>query len=76
MPATMEAVAGDREMLVRAGLVTVSVPVPETEPEVALMVAVPTATPVARPFEAMVAAAVLLLDQAIVDEQFDVVLFE
>lgn len=76
VPATTEAVAGDKEMLVRAGLVTLSVPVPETEPEVALMVAVPTATPVARPFEAMVAAAVLLLDQVTAEEQLDVVLLE
>jgi hypothetical protein len=72
----MEAVAGDKAMLVRVGLATVSAPVPETEPEVALMVAVPTATPVARPFEAMVAAAALLLDQVTVEEQFEVVLFE
>ena len=76
MPATREAVAGDREMPVRAGLETVSVPVPETEPEVALMVAVPTATPVARPFEAMVAAAVLLLDQVTVEVQLELVLLE
>ena len=76
VPATIEAVAGDKEMPVRAGLVTVSVPVPETEPDVALMVDVPTATPVARPFDAMVAAAVLLLDQVTVDEQLDVVLLE
>ena len=76
VPATIEAVAGDKEMPVNAGLVTVSVPVPETEPEVALMVAVPTATPVARPLEAMVAAAVLLLDQVTVEEQFDDVLLE
>jgi len=72
----MEAVAGDKEMLVSAGLVTVSVPVPETEPEAALMVDVPTATPDARPLEAMVAAAVLLLDQVTADEQLDVVLLE
>jgi hypothetical protein len=37
---------------------------------------VPTATPVARPLEAMVAAAVLLLDQVTVEEQFDEVLLE
>ncbi len=76
VPATIEAVAGDKAMPVRVGLVTVSVPVPETEPEAALMVAVPDATPVARPFEPMVAAAVLLLDQMTVDEQLEVVLLE
>lgn len=76
VPATIEAVAGESVMLLRAGLVTVSAPVPETEPDVALMVVVPEATPVARPFEAMVAAAALLLDQVTVEEQFEVVLFE
>ena len=55
-----------------------SLPLPLMLPEtlLPLMVAVPVATPVAMPFDAMVAAAVLLLDQVTDEEQFEVVLSE
>ena len=74
----MEAVAGVTEMEVSVGvaLVTVSAAVPEMLPDVAVMVDVPAATPVARPALEIVAAAVLLLDQVTVDVQLAVVLFE
>jgi len=72
----MDAVAGVTVMPVMVGAVTVSAAVPETLPEVALIVDEPPATPVARPALEMVAAAVLLLDQVTVEVQFDVVLFE
>jgi hypothetical protein len=72
----MEAVAGDRAMPVRVGLVTVMAADPETPLNVAVMFALPVATPVARPLPATVAVAVLLLDQVAVDVQFEVVLFE
>ncbi len=75
-PAAMEAVDGERAMLVRVGLDTVRELVPLTDPEVAVMVVVPDATPVARPLAAMVAVAGLLLDQVTVEVQFDVVLLE
>ena len=76
VPAAMEAVAGDRTMPVRFGLVTVRAADPETPLKVAVMFALPAATPVARPLPATVAAAVLLLDQLTFDVQFEVVLFE
>ena len=77
MPAaTIDAVAGVTVMPVMVGAVTVSAAVPETLPEVALMVDEPAATPVAMPALEMVAVAVLLLDQAAVEVQFEVVLFE
>ena len=72
----MDAVAGVTEMPVMVGLVTVSAAVPETLPEVALMVDEPAATPVASPALDMVAAAVLLLDQVTVDVHVEVVLSE
>jgi hypothetical protein len=76
IPATIDAVAGETAMLVTVGPVTVSVADPVVLPDVAEMVAVPAATPVARPVPLMVAAAVLPLDQVTVEEQFEVVLFE
>ena len=76
VPAAIEAVEGDNAMLLRVGLVTVRAAVPEADPEVALIVAVPDATPVARPFDAIVAVAVLLLDHVTDEEQFEVVLSE
>ena len=76
IPATMDAVAGETAMLVTVGPVTVSVADPEVLPDVAVMFALPAATPVARPALLMVAAAGLLLDHATVDEQLDVVLLE
>jgi hypothetical protein len=75
-PATIEAVAGVTEIPVMVGPVTVRAAVPDTLPEVALIVDEPAAAPVARPALEMVAAAVLLLDQVTVEVQFDVVLFE
>jgi hypothetical protein len=75
-PAAMEAVDGESAMLVRVGLLTVSELVPLTDPELAVMIVVPDATPVARPLAAMVAMAGLLLDQVTVEVQFAVVLFE
>lgn len=76
IPATIEAVAGETAMLVTVGPVTVSVADPEVPPDVAVMFALPAATPVASPALLMVAAAVLLLDHATDDEQLDVVEFE
>ena len=55
-PLEMDGVAGVTAMDCKAGGVTVSEAVPETEPEVAVMVLVPAATEVARPPEAIVAA--------------------
>jgi hypothetical protein len=72
----MDAVAGVTAMLVKDAAVTVRTPDPEAAPEVALMVEVPAATPVATPAFEMVAAAGLLLDQITVEEQLDVVLLE
>ena len=66
VPALMiEAVAGVTAMdcRVTGGLVTVSVAVPEVLLSDAVMVALPAATPVARPALLMVAVAVLLDDQ-------------
>ncbi len=76
VPAVMDAVAGVSVMPVMVGAVTVSAAVPETLPEVALIVDEPAATPVARPALETVAVAVLLLDQVTVEVQFEVVLFE
>jgi len=61
---------------VSVAAVTVREAVPETLPEVALIVVVPAATPVASPPLAIVAAAVLLLDHVTVVVQAEVVLFE
>jgi hypothetical protein len=76
VPAAIDDVAGVTAMLVNVAAVTVSALVPETLPEVALMVEEPAATPVATPAPVMVAAAVLLLDHVTVDVQLEVVLFE
>jgi hypothetical protein len=73
--AAMEAVAGDREIPVNVAAVTVKVLVALVLPEVAVMVDVPAATPVARPVVLTVAAAALLLDQVTVALQFEVVWF-
>lgn len=62
-------------MLFRVAVVTVRTLVPDTLAEVAVMVDVPAATPMARPVLETVAAAVLLLDQVTVEEQLAVVLF-
>ena len=75
-PTEIEAVEGESAMLLRVGLVTVTVLVPETPPEAAVMVAVPAATPVARPADVMVAVAVLLLDQVTVVVQVELVPLE
>jgi len=75
VPAMMEALAGDREILLNVAAVTVRVLVALVLPDVAVMVEEPAATPVARPEALMVAAAVLLLDQVTVALQFEVVLF-
>ncbi len=76
VPATMDAVAGETAMLVTVGPVTVRVADAEVLPEVAKMLALPAATPVASPALLIVAAARLLLDHATVDEQLEVVLLE
>ncbi len=76
VPATIDAVAGVTAMLLKVGAVTLRAPVAERLPEVALMVVVPAATPVAIPALLTVAAAVLLLDQVTVELQLEVVLFE
>jgi len=72
----MEAVAGLTLTPVRVGLVTVRTLLPEMLPEVALMVALPAATALARPALPIFATAVLLLDQVTVAVQLEVVLFE
>jgi hypothetical protein len=72
----MDAVDGVTVMPVMVGAVTVSAAVPETLPELAVIVDEPAATPVARPALEMLAVAVLLLDHVTVEVQFDVVLFE
>jgi hypothetical protein len=59
-PAATLGFAGVTAMETSAADCTVSVVLPVTEPEVAEMVVVPTATPVARPPAAMVAAAVFV----------------
>ena len=50
-------------------VVIVRAPLPDAPPAVAVIVALPPATPVARPAVLIVAAAVLLLDQVTVDVQ-------
>jgi hypothetical protein len=72
----MDAVDGVTVMPVMVGAVTVSAAVPETLPELAVIVDEPAATPVARPALEMLAVAPLLLDHVTVEVQFDVVLFE
>jgi len=74
LPAVRVAVAGETVMLFRVAVVTVRMLVPDTLPEVAVMVEVPAATPIARPVLDTVAAAMLLLDQVTVEEQLAVVL--
>jgi hypothetical protein len=76
VPATIEAVAGVMVMPVSVGLVTASMPLLVMLPESALMVAAPAATPLARPVAPMVATAGLVLDQATVAVQSELVLFE
>ena len=63
-------------MPVRVGLVTVRAALPFMLPEVALMVALPAATALARPALLIFAAAVSLLDQVTFDVQTELVLFE
>ena len=58
-PATTDGVAGVTAIETSDGAATVRVAVPEIEPRVAVTVEVPAATPVARPPDTMVAAAVL-----------------
>src|SRR5437870_11805462 len=55
VPTAMLELAGVTAIETRVAPVTLRVAVPVTEPEVALMVAVPTPTPVAKPEEWMVA---------------------
>ncbi len=69
VPAWTVAVPGVTVMPVRAGLLTVIVPVPETGPDAAVIVAVPFPMPVANPPALMVATALLLLVQVTVPEQ-------
>jgi hypothetical protein len=75
-PTEIEAVEGESAMLLSVGLVTVTVLVPETPPEAAVIVAVPAATPVARPADVMVAVAVLVLDHVTVVVQVELVPLE
>jgi hypothetical protein len=72
----MEAVAGEIAIALRVLLVTVKALVAEMLPEVAVMVEVPAATPVAIPALVIVAVAVLLLDQVTVEVQLALVLLE
>ena len=58
-PLAMDGAAGVTAIETSVGAVTVSEAVPETAPDVAVMVLVPAATEVARPPEAIVAVAVL-----------------
>ncbi len=74
VPAVRAAIPGETVMPVRVAVVTVTTLVADTEPEAAVMVEDPAATPVARPWLETVAAAVLLLDHVTVEEQLDVVL--
>jgi len=68
-PATTEAVAGVTVMLFSGALVTVRELVPLTVPETAVIVAEPTATPVAMPLFEMVAIAALLVVHVMVEGQ-------
>jgi hypothetical protein len=63
-------------MPVRVGLETVRTLLPWMVPETALIVAVPAATPLAWPAALAVAAAGLVLDQATVAVQLELVLLE
>ena len=63
-------------MPVSVGFVTVKATLPMMLPEVALMVALPAATALARPALLIFATAVLLLDQVTFDVQTELVLFE
>jgi hypothetical protein len=63
-------------MPVRVGLATVRTLLPVMLPETAMMVAVPEAIPLARPAAVMEATAGLLLDQATVEVQPELVLLE
>jgi hypothetical protein len=68
-PATIETVAGVTVMLVSVGpppAVTVRVAVPEMLPEVAVIVVVPAATPLASPEPLTLAAPVLLVHVTVV----------
>jgi hypothetical protein len=76
VPVTIEALPGMTAMLVRAGLITVRTLVVDVLPEVAVMVADPTATPVASPALLTVAMEALLLDHVTVDVQGELVAFE
>ena len=76
VPDTIEALPGMTAIPVRAGLITVRTLVVDVLPEVAVMVAEPTATPVARPALLMVATDALLLDHVTVDVQGELVAFE
>ena len=63
-------------MPVSLGLVTVRTALPFILPDVALMVALPAVTALARPLLEIFAAAVLLLDQITFDVQSELVPFE
>ena len=76
VPTTIEAVVGEIAIALRALLVTVKALVAERLPEVAVMVEVPAATPVAIPALVIVAVAVLLLDHVTVEVQLALVLLE
>jgi hypothetical protein len=60
-PAAIEAFIGVTEIEARTGEVTVSVAAPWTDPEVAVIVVIPTTTPVARPLELIIATGVPVL---------------
>jgi hypothetical protein len=75
VPATIEAVAGPIEIPVSAGLVTVSMLDPVVPAEVALIFAVPIATPRTTPGLVILAVKGLLLDQVTVEVQSALVLF-
>ena len=72
----IDAVAGLTAMAVSTAPVTVSVAVPETLPEAALIVVVPAPTPLARPAAEIVATTGLLLVHATLALQSAVVLSE
>jgi hypothetical protein len=75
VPATIEAVAGPIEIPVRAGGVTVSMLDPVVPAEVALIFALPMATPRTTPGLVILAVNGLLLDQLTVAVQSVLVLF-
>lgn len=74
VPATIEAVAGLIEIPVSVGLVTVSMLDPVVLPEVALIFAVPMATPRTTPGLVILAVNGLLLDQLTDEVQSELVL--